>query len=159
IHFDFTGTGQKRRGKGNAVGAVTVSSGGWALRSVLHPSLPANGGALRPGGGAAPGGTIGDARPPAAVGAGNVEVSQRVADVCLGALAAAVPNRVPAAGQGTMNNLLIGGSGWVSYETIGGGQGGRPPKPDAVASIGTTEGRRTSPEGPDHPGVETADTI
>ena len=66
------------------------------------------------------------ARPPAAVGAGNVEVSQRVADVCLGALAQVVPDRVGAAGQGTMNNVLIGGAGWVYYETVAGGQGGRP---------------------------------
>jgi N-methylhydantoinase B/oxoprolinase/acetone carboxylase alpha subunit len=64
--------------------------------------------------------------PPVAVGAGNVEVSQRVADVCLGALALACPERVGAASQGTMNNLLIGGNGWVYYETVGGGQGGRP---------------------------------
>ncbi|MEA2703711.1 MAG: N-methylhydantoinase, partial [Actinomycetota bacterium] len=62
----------------------------------------------------------------AAVGAGNVEVSQRVADVCLGALAQAVPARVGAASQGTMNNVLIGGDGWVYYETVAGGQGGRP---------------------------------
>jgi N-methylhydantoinase B/oxoprolinase/acetone carboxylase alpha subunit len=60
------------------------------------------------------------------VGAGNVEVSQRVADVCFGALAQACPERVAAAGQGTMNNLLVGGDGWVYYETIAGGQGARP---------------------------------
>ena len=60
------------------------------------------------------------------MGAGNVEVSQRVADVCLGALAQAAPDRVGAASQGTMNNVLLGGEGWVYYETIGGGQGGRP---------------------------------
>jgi N-methylhydantoinase B/oxoprolinase/acetone carboxylase alpha subunit len=66
------------------------------------------------------------ARPPAAVGAGNVEVSQRVADVCLAALAEAAPQRVGAAGQGTMNNVLVGGDGWVYYETLAGGQGGRP---------------------------------
>ena len=64
--------------------------------------------------------------PPVAVGAGNVEVSQRVADVCLGALAQVVPGRVGPASQGTMNNVLLGGDGWVYYETIGGGQGGRP---------------------------------
>jgi N-methylhydantoinase B/oxoprolinase/acetone carboxylase alpha subunit len=58
-----------------------------------------------------------------------VEVSQRVADVCLGALAHAAPGRLGAAGQGTMNNVLIGGDGWVYYETVGGGQGGRPGKP------------------------------
>jgi N-methylhydantoinase B/oxoprolinase/acetone carboxylase alpha subunit len=60
------------------------------------------------------------------VGAGNVEVSQRVADACLGALAQAVPDRVGAASQGTMNNVLMGGTGWVYYETVAGGQGGRP---------------------------------
>ncbi len=74
----------------------------------------------------APPGSIVAAQFPAAVGAGNVEVSQRVADVCLRVLADVVPDRVGAASQGTMNNLLIGGSGWVYYETIGGGQGGRP---------------------------------
>jgi N-methylhydantoinase B len=77
----------------------------------------------------APAGTIVAARPPAAVGAGNVEVSQRVADVCLKALAEPCRARVPAAGQGTMNNLLIGGDGWVYYETVAGGQGGRPVSP------------------------------
>jgi N-methylhydantoinase B/oxoprolinase/acetone carboxylase alpha subunit len=74
----------------------------------------------------APPGTLVAALPPAAVGAGNVEVSQRIADVCLGALAQAVPARVGAASQGTMNNVLVGGDGWVYYETIGGGQGARP---------------------------------
>jgi N-methylhydantoinase B/oxoprolinase/acetone carboxylase alpha subunit len=78
----------------------------------------------------APPGSVVAARPPVAVGAGNVEVSQRIADVCLLALAQALPARVGAAGQGTMNNLILGGrSGWVYYETIGGGQGGRPGRP------------------------------
>jgi N-methylhydantoinase B/oxoprolinase/acetone carboxylase alpha subunit len=74
----------------------------------------------------APVGSIVAARPPVAVGAGNVEVSQRVADVCLGALSLAAPDRVGAASQGTMNNVLIGGADFVYYETIAGGQGGRP---------------------------------
>ena len=108
-----------------------MSAVAWALRSVLDPTLPANGGALRPVRVVAPAGTVVAATFPAAVGAGNVEVSQRVADVCLGALAAVLPDRVPAASQGTMNNVLIGGDGWVSYETIAGGQGGRPPTPTA----------------------------
>lgn len=129
ITFDFTGTDPQRRGNVNAVEAVTVSAVAWALRSVVDPTIPANGGALRPVSVVAPAGSVVAARFPAAVGAGNVEVSQRVADVCLGALAQAVPERVPAASQGTMNNLLIGGDGWVSYETIAGGQGGRPPRP------------------------------
>ena len=131
ITFDFTGTDPQRRGNTNAVEAVTVSAVAWALRSVLDPTLPANGGALRPVRVVAPAGTVVAATFPAAVGAGNVEVSQRVADVCLGALAAVLPDRVPAASQGTMNNVLIGGDGWVSYETIAGGQGGRPPTPTA----------------------------
>jgi len=127
--FDFTGTGSQRAGNVNAVEAVTVSAVAFALRSATDPSIPANGGAMRPVTVTAPAGTVVAARPPAAVGAGNVEVSQRVADVCLGALAHAAPGRLGAAGQGTMNNVLIGGDGWVYYETVGGGQGGRPGKP------------------------------
>jgi N-methylhydantoinase B/oxoprolinase/acetone carboxylase alpha subunit len=125
IVFDFTGTEAQRPGNVNAPEAVTVSAVVYALRSVLDPSIPANGGALRPVRVIAPAGTIVNALPPAAVGAGNVEVSQRVADVCLGALARALPSGVGAASQGTMNNVLIGGEGWVYYETVGGGQGGR----------------------------------
>jgi N-methylhydantoinase B/oxoprolinase/acetone carboxylase alpha subunit len=124
--FDFTGTDEQRAGNVNAVEAVTVSAVAFALRSATDPTIPANGGAMRPVRVVAPSGTIVAARPPVAVGAGNVEVSQRVADVCLGALAQAAPDRVGAAGQGTMNNVLMGGTGWVYYETVAGGQGGRP---------------------------------
>ena len=124
--FDFTGSDEQRAGNVNAVEAVTISAVSFALRSATDPTIPANGGAMRPVTIVAPGGTLVAARPPAAVGAGNVEVSQRVADVCFGALAQACPDRVAAAGQGTMNNLLIGGDGWVYYETIAGGQGARP---------------------------------
>jgi N-methylhydantoinase B/oxoprolinase/acetone carboxylase alpha subunit len=128
--FDFTGTDSQRPGNVNAVEAVTVSAVAFALRSATDPTIPANGGAMRPVRVIAPPGTVVAARPPAAVGAGNVEVSQRVADVCLGALGQACPQRVGAAGQGTMNNLLMGGDGWVYYETVAGGQGGRPgPRP------------------------------
>jgi N-methylhydantoinase B/oxoprolinase/acetone carboxylase alpha subunit len=126
VTFDFSGSDAQRPGNTNAVAAVTVSSAAFALRAVTDPSIPAVGGALRPLRVVAPPGTIVAASPPAAVGAGNVEVSQRIADVCFGALAEAVPERVAAAGQGTMNNLILGGEGWVYYETIGGGQGGRP---------------------------------
>jgi N-methylhydantoinase B/oxoprolinase/acetone carboxylase alpha subunit len=125
ITFDFAGTDAQRAGSVNAVAAVTFSAAVFALRSVVDPDLPANGGALRPIRVHAPAGSIVSARPPVAVGAGNVEVSQRVADVCLGALAQAAPDRVGGASQGTMNNVLVGGDGWVYYETIGGGQGGR----------------------------------
>jgi N-methylhydantoinase B/oxoprolinase/acetone carboxylase alpha subunit len=129
VTFDFTGTDPQARGNVNAVEAVTVSAVSYALRAAVDPSIPANGGALRPVRVVAPAGTIVAARPPAAVGAGNVEVSQRVADVCLRALAEPCRDRVPAAGQGTMNNLLVGGNGWVYYETVAGGQGGRPHAP------------------------------
>ena len=146
VTFDFTGTGPQRRGNVNAVEAVTVSAVAFALRSATDPTLPANGGAFRPVTVVAPPGTVVAARPPAAVGAGNVEVSQRVADVCLGALAQAVPDRVGAASQGTMNNVLIGGVGgpasgtdggaWVYYETVGGGQGARPGR-DGMSGVHT----------------------
>jgi N-methylhydantoinase B/oxoprolinase/acetone carboxylase alpha subunit len=126
VTFDFTGTDDQRPGNVNAVEAVTVSAVAFAIRSATDPSLPANGGALRPVRVVAPAGSVVAATSPVAVGAGNVEVSQRVADVCLGALAQAVPGRIGAASQGTMNNVLLGGDGWVHYETLGGGQGARP---------------------------------
>jgi N-methylhydantoinase B/oxoprolinase/acetone carboxylase alpha subunit len=143
IRFDFTGTDDQRAGNTNAVRAVTESAVAFVLRSVLDPTLPANAGVMRPVEVVTPEGSIVAARFPAAVGAGNVEVSQRVVDVCLRALAEAMPDRVPAASQGTMNNLLVGGSGtgvggdggpWVYYETIGGGQGGRPPEPGRIGA-------------------------
>lgn len=128
--FDFTGCAPQSSGNVNAVEAVTLSSVAFAVRSVFDPHGPANAGALRAVRVIAPPGSIVAALPPAAVAAGNVEVSQRVADLCLGALAMAMPGRVAAAGQGTMNNVLLGGQGpagpWVYYETIAGGQGGAP---------------------------------
>ncbi|HVM41422.1 MAG TPA: hydantoinase B/oxoprolinase family protein, partial [Acidimicrobiia bacterium] len=126
VVFDFAGTDAQRRGNVNAVQAVTVSAVAYAVRAATDPALPANGGVMRAVEVVTTPGTVVDALPPAAVGAGNVEVSQRVADVCLGALAVAVPERVPAAGQGTMNNVLLGGDTWAFYETLAGGQGGRP---------------------------------
>ena len=129
VTFDFTGTDAQQPGNVNAVEAVTVSAVAFAIRAVTDPTLPANGGTLRPVHVVAPPGTVVAAVPPVAVGAGNVEVSQRIADVCLAALAQARPERVGAAGQGTMNNVLLGGSEpapWVHYETVGGGPGGRP---------------------------------
>jgi N-methylhydantoinase B/oxoprolinase/acetone carboxylase alpha subunit len=144
VAFDFTGSDPQARGNVNAVEAVTVSAVSYALRAAVDPAIPANGGALRPVRVVAPAGTIVAARPPAAVGAGNVEVSQRVADVCLRALAGPCRDRVPAAGQGTMNNLLIGGDGWVYYETVAGGQGGRPRSPGmSGVHTGMTNTRNT----------------
>lgn len=135
--FDFTGTSPQTSGNVNAVEAVTVSSVAFALRSATDPTIPANGGAMRPVRVVAPAGTVVAALPPAAVGAGNVEVSQRIADVCLGALAQVVPDRVGAASQGTMNNLMIGGNGWVYYETVAGGQGGRPGGRQGMSGVHT----------------------
>ena len=145
--FDFTGTDPQRPGNVNAVEAVTVSAVAFALRSATDPTIPANGGAMRPVEVIAPPGTVVAAQPPAAVGAGNVEVSQRVADVCLAALAHAAPHRVGAAGQGTMNNVLVGGLGgggvspggaaWVYYETLAGGQGGRPDRRGGMSGVHT----------------------
>src|SRR4029077_11685069 len=144
ITFDFTGTDSQRAGNVNAVEAVTVSSVAFALRVATDPTIPANAGALRPVDVIAPEGTIVAARPPAAVGAGNVEVSQRVADVCLGALALALPGTLGAASQGTMNNLIVGGDGWVYYETLAGGQGARPGR-DGMSGVhtGMTNTRNT----------------
>lgn len=138
IEFDFTGTEAQRPGNTNAVRAVTESAVAFALRSVIDPGLPATAGTMAPVSVITEPGTLVDAGYPAAVGAGNVEVSQRVVDVVCRALAGALPHRVGAASQGTMNNVLIGGDGpaghWVYYETVAGGQGGRPPRPGVAGA-------------------------
>lgn len=126
LHADFSGSDPQVEANFNAVEAVTRSCLYYAVRVATDPTIPANGGCYRPISLHAPEGTIVNARPPAAVAAGNVETSQRVADVLLGALAQAAPDRVPAAGQGTMNNVLIGNDDFAYYETVAGGQGARP---------------------------------
>ena len=126
LHADFAGTDPQVEANFNAVEAVTRSCLYYAVRVATDPSIPANDGCYRPIGLHAPLGTIVNARPPAAVAAGNVETSQRIADVLLGALAGAAPERVPAASQGTMNNVLIGSDEFAYYETVAGGQGARP---------------------------------
>ena len=136
IVFDFTGTAPAVRGNANAVRAVTESCVAFALRSATDPSIPANGGTMRPVRIITPPNSLVAAEPPVAVGAGNVEVSQRIADVCLGALAQVAPDRVGAASAGTMNNILIGGDGWVYYETVAAGQGARPTK-DGMSGVHT----------------------
>jgi N-methylhydantoinase B len=143
VTVDFAGTDPQSSGNVNAVEAVTLSSVSYALRAAVDPTIPANGGALRPVQVVIPPESLVGAHPPAAVGAGNVEVSQRVADVCLAALAEPCRDRVPAAGQGTMNNVLVGGRGWVYYETVAGGQGGRPAPTDTGAGAAVL---------PPHPG-------
>src|SRR5690606_22529953 len=98
----------------------------YAVRVATDPTIPANGGSYRPIELRAPEGSIVNALAPAAVAAGNVETSQRIADVLLGALAQAAPDRVPAASQGTMNNVLVGNDDFAYDETVAGGQGARP---------------------------------
>lgn len=126
LHADFAGSDSQVDANFNAVEAVTRSCLYYAVRVATDPTIPANGGCYRPISLNAPEGSIVNARSPAAVAAGNVETSQRIADVLLGALAKAAPERVPAAGQGTMNNVLIGNDDFAYYETVAGGQGARP---------------------------------
>jgi N-methylhydantoinase B len=129
LSADFAGTHTQVAGNINAVEAVTASCLYYAVRVATDPTIPANGGCYRRISLSAPEGTLVNPSPPAAVAAGNVETSQRIADTVLGALAQAAPDRVPAAGQGTMNNILIGNDDFAYYETIAGGQGGRPTAP------------------------------
>jgi N-methylhydantoinase B len=118
---DFAGTAPQVAGNVNCPLAVTRSACYFALRVLLPDDVPANAGTYAPVEILAPEGSLVHAVWPGAVVAGNVETSQRVADTILTALSACAD--VPAAGQGTMNNLVIGGGGWTYYETIAGGQG------------------------------------
>lgn len=133
---DFAGTHPQIPANFNAPETVTRSCLYYAVRVATDPTIPANGGCYRMLELRTPPGSLVSALPPAAVAAGNVETSQRIADVLLGALAEAAPERVPAASQGTMNNCLIGNERFAYYETIGGGQGARPGK-DGQSGIHT----------------------
>lgn len=130
--IDFTGSAPQQQGSVNAVNAITLSAVYYVFRCLIGLDVPNNSGCLEPIEVIAPPGSVVNALPPAAVSAGNVETSQRIVDVLLGALAKAAPGRVPAASQGTMNNLTIGGYDpekkrpFAYYETIGGGMGARP---------------------------------
>jgi N-methylhydantoinase B len=134
VCVDFTGSDPQVQGSVNAVEAITYSACFYVFRCLLAEDVPATAGLMRPIRVIAPEGTVVDARPPAAVAGGNVETSQRIVDVLLRALAQAIPDRIPAAASGTMNNLTIGGldprSGkpFAYYETIAGGMGARPTK-------------------------------
>lgn len=121
IRFDFEGSADATPGNVNCPLAVTRSACLFALRVLLPDDVPTNAGIGRVLEVEAPEGSLVNARHPAAVVAGNVETSQRIADVLLDALRQAID--LPAAGQGTMNNMIIGGTTWTYYETIGGGQG------------------------------------
>lgn len=125
---DFTDTDRQADGAVNTTRAVAVSAVFYCLRLLLPPGTPTNEGVLRGVEVRTRPGTLVDASYPAAVAAGNVETSQRLVDVVLGALAQALPGRLPAASAGTMSNLSFGGANgdFAYYETIAGGAGGGP---------------------------------
>ena len=124
IRIDFTGTALQYDGNLNCPLAVTKSACYFVVRCLTEPDLPASGGAFAPVSVTAPEGCLVNARPPAAVVAGNTETSSRIVDVVFAALGQLMP--VPAAGQGTMNNLAFGNDRFTYYETVGGGQGACP---------------------------------
>jgi N-methylhydantoinase B len=124
IEIDFAGTAPQHAGNLNCPLAVTRSAAYFVVRCVTDPDVPASGGAFAPVAVTAPEGSLLNARPPAAVAAGNVETSCRIADLLFACFAQAVP--VPAQGQGTMNNVTFGNDRFTYYETIGGGQGACP---------------------------------
>ena len=124
IEIDFAGTAPQHAGNLNCPLAVTRSACFYVVRCLTAPDLPASGGAFTPVTVRAPEGCLVNARPPAAVAAGNTETSSRIVDVVFAALGQAVP--VPAQGQGTMNNVVFGNERFSYYETIAGGQGACP---------------------------------
>ena len=129
IEVDFSGSDKQVEGSINAPLAVTISATYYVVKAITDPTIPSNDGAYRPIKIFAPEGTVVNAKPPAAVAGGNVETSQRIVDVLLKAFSNVLPDRVPAAAQGTMNNVSIGGIDpktgklFTFYETIGGGYG------------------------------------
>ncbi len=129
---DFTGSDAESAGGLNAVYAVTCSAVYYVFKCLAGEDVPPNHGCYVPIQIIAPPGTIVNPRPPHAVAGGNVETSQRLVDCLLGALAVALPGRIPSASQGTMNNLTVGGvdprrnRSYAYYETIGGGMGAGP---------------------------------
>ena len=142
----FSGSDPQVEGSVNGVEAITYSACFYVFRCLLAEDVPAAAGIMRPVRVIAPEGTVVNARPPAAVAGGNVEMSQRVVDVILRALAKAAPDRIPAASSGTMNNLTIGGlfpkdharagEPFAYYETIAGGMGARPTQ-DGISGVHT----------------------
>ncbi len=119
LTLDFTGSADQHEGNLNCPLAVTVSACLFAVRVLTDPDIPASAGASRPLTVIAPEGSLLNARAPAAVVAGNVETSSRIADLVLAAFGRAL-------GQGTMNNVVLGTEAFTYYETLGGGQGACP---------------------------------
>jgi N-methylhydantoinase B len=142
VTIDFTGSSPQVQGAVNAVEAITYSACFYVVRCLLREDVPATAGLMRPIRVIAPSGTVVNAKPPVAVAGGNVETSQRIVDVLLKALSQAIPERIPAAASGTMNNLTIGGidprtdEPFAYYETVAGGMGARPTK-DGVSGVHT----------------------
>jgi len=132
LTLDFAGSSPQRRGNINAVAPMTHSASFFAIKILTDASIPANAGILRPVEIKIPTGSFLDAQLPAAVCAGNTETTQRIADTVLKAFAQLAPTRIPAACQGTMNLIGVGGidprngRSYTYIETIAGGQGGRP---------------------------------
>src|SRR5437868_10569966 len=139
---DFTGTSPQVAGAINAVEAITVSAVAYCFRCLIGGDVPASAGLMEPIEVIAPRGTVVNANHPASVAGGNVETSQRIVDTVFKALSHAIPDRIPAASQGTMNNLTIGGidprtgSEFSYYETVAGGMGARP-KLDGMSATHT----------------------
>lgn len=140
LTFDFRATDDALAGSVNCTRAVAVAAVFYVLRLFLPPGTPTNDGVLRRVRIETRPGSLVDARYPSPVAAGNVETSQRIVDALLGALAQALPDRVPAASAGTMSNLTFGAGGgegdreaFAYYETIAGGAGGGPAGPGAHA--------------------------
>jgi N-methylhydantoinase B len=129
---DFSRSDPQVQGSVNSVYAITASAVFYVFRTLVDAPIPSNAGGMRPIRIVAPKGTIVNALPPAAVCGGNVETSQRIVDVLYKCLARALPDRIPAASQGTMNNLTFGGldprtgESVAYYETVCGGMGARP---------------------------------
>jgi len=154
---DFSPSDPQVEGSVNANYAITLSATLYVFRCLVRGDVPYNAGLIRPIKLIAPAGTVVNARPPAAVAGGNVETSQRITDVLLGALAQAVPDRIPAASSGTMNNVTFGGldprtgQAFAYYETIGGGMGASPER-DGLSGVHThmTNTRNTPIEALEH---------
>jgi len=142
VTVDFTGSDAQVAGSVNAVAAITYSACFYVFRCLLAEDVPAAAGLMRPIRVISPEGTIVNAHPPAAVAGGNVETSQRIVDVLMRALSGAIPDQIPAAASGTINNLTIGGidprtgKPFTYYETIAGGMGARPGK-NGVSGVHT----------------------
>lgn len=132
VHADFTGTAKQVEGNINCPLSVVAAAVYYVFRCLMPPQTPVCAGSFRPLSLTAPPGCLLNAHRPAAVAAGNVETSTRIVDVILGALSVAVPALIPAASQGSMNNLALGAHGsagqpaWDYYETLGGGMGAGP---------------------------------